>query len=152
MHNVAIVYCLISDQLFLRKILFRGFWGKIGPKWAQNEVFQVLTKFSSWILFQFSYEVIVEFFGGKIFLKFFDQKVPKMRFFKLDGTFLIFLYEVTAAWWVKIDSNNFLVFYWSFWTKRNPKWIFKFHSKSLRWVFFCFFCLKLQKHQNLKLG
>lgn len=137
---------------FFEKNLVSGFlgqnWPKMGTKWS----FSGFNKIQFMNPFQFSYEVIVEFFWGKIFLKFFDQKVPKMRFFKLDGTFLIFLYEVTAAWWVKIDSNNFLVFYWSFWTKRNPKWIFKFHSKSLRWVFFCFFCLKLQKHQNLKLG
>ena len=66
--------------------------------------------------------------------------------------FSVFLHEVTTAWRLEIESNDFFgkVFYWGFLGKKGANEFFKFYNKPMHWIFLIL-CMKLQQ-QRLKFG
>ena len=85
------------------------------------------------------------------------QNNPKWNFsiWKLNVNFQIFLHEAwrTAAWMLKIDSNNFFrrkSCTGIFRPKRDPKFVFRIYNKLMHWVYLIL-CMKLPQ-QRLKIG
>ena len=47
----------MAKKDFSEKIPLGRFWAKMGPKWAQNEVFETLKEIESLVFSDFSHEV-----------------------------------------------------------------------------------------------
>ena len=119
----------------------------MGPKWAKNEVFQVLSEVSTWNLSCFCMnlnqdkDVKLKQMVSRVFrpmkqMKVLGQKGPKICFSGIIKSQCILTFRFLAwsyVWQhIEIEQNDIYrkTLLWSFWPKKGPKWV-------LNEVYFC---------------
>ena len=139
----------------------------MGLQWTQNKIFQYFQKsfHGTFVIFCVrlqwcKYLKFTSIFSSRLLPQKRQKKWCRMGFFKFceksaSGIFSDFLHEVTAMESLKIYLNDFLgiIQFWGFWTKSGqigPKWGFSSFVKNRYFLYFLFFCMRLQTDWELK--